>query len=169
MIQYSLLKTQPLFEITCICVGKTMVTNIKSNTDKLVMKIFSPVRSDLVFITAMMVIRFPRTPNMMIGIPTAKAVTRTKSEYFLEFLITRKIIGCVHCRQRGCRKIHSFQSWLPNSINSSQVTIKLTLQIKIEDIHIASYALQFIGTNIQLDHVIIYSIRKIEPFELQSH
>ena len=57
------------------------MTYKRSNTDRLMMKIFSPVRSDLVFITAMMVIRFPRTPNMMIGIPIATAVTRTKSEY----------------------------------------------------------------------------------------
>ena len=47
------------------------------------MKIFAPVRSALVFITAMMVIRFPRKPNMMIGIPVAKDATRSESEYIM--------------------------------------------------------------------------------------
>ena len=57
--------------------------NMRSNTDRLMMKIFAPVRSALVFITAMMVIRFPRKPNMMIGIPAAKVATLTKSGYFV--------------------------------------------------------------------------------------
>ena len=72
-----------LFHITVIVVGISMATNMRSNTDRLMMKIFAPVRSALVFITAMMVIRFPRKLNTMIGIPTVKAATLRESEYFL--------------------------------------------------------------------------------------
>ena len=81
ILQKALLKIQALFQMTHNDVGKMIVTYIRSHAERQIMKIFSPVRSDLVFTTAMMVIRFPRVPNMMIGIPIAKAVTRTKSEY----------------------------------------------------------------------------------------
>ena len=70
-----------------------------------------------------MVIMFPRKPNMMIGIPRAKAATRTKSEYFLGSSSNASDVFIEDIEDVGwsiiAKMLNVFQSSSTDSSNSS--------------------------------------------------